>query len=189
MPCYDAVMKVSVSSSPARLACWSGVGSVLTAIPFLIGTVFHVPRLPTPGCGPEMIFWADRLRFLVFLVPFACGITISILAEKRLRRGLKNETWQESVVELLRRRINHPVWSVFAYLPLLAWFGYAFQSKLFHGTPLFWFLMAPTQTISRLRMMLRPKQVAGDRVLPDWRNFKPIQSEHWGEPRQNSFSL
>ena len=182
-------MKTPVSTSPMRLASWVGVGCALAIAPFAVTTFLHVPRLPVSGCGlVGSIFWANRLRLLVFFVPFAVGMSISMVAERRLRRGFEGEQWQEPEVEMLRRRMNHPMWSIFVWLPIVAWLGYAFESSMVHGMPLFWATMVPAQTISRLKMMVRPKRVR-DGILQDWRSFKPIQSEHWGESRQDSLSL
>jgi hypothetical protein len=114
-------------------------------------------------------------------------MTISMVAEKRLRRGFKNDVWQESEVELLRRRLVHPAWSILVALTLVTWFVHAVVAS--HGLLGFGTLMFPMQTISRLKMMVGSKQVARGGVLQDWRNFKPIQSEHWGEPRRDSLSL
>jgi hypothetical protein len=176
-------MKVPGSSSPTKLAISAGVGCLLISSPFLLLTIVHVPRLQTSGCGVGAILWENCLRLLVFFIPSVCGLTIVVLAEKRLRTGPENEVWRESEVELLRRRIGHPVWSLFNWLLIVAWLGYLVRGVSSHGAPLFWSLMIPAQMISRLKMMVRPKRVAGGGELQDWRNFKPIQSEHWGEPR------
>jgi hypothetical protein len=181
-------MKTPVSTSPMRLALWVGAGCVLAMTPFVPGVLVHVPRLPASGYGLGAILWADRLRLLVFFVPFAIGMTVSTIAESRLRRGIDNELWQESEVELFRGRMAHPVWNVFAGLVLMAWLGYAFTANFLHGT-WFWCLMVPMQSISRLRMMARPQRVSEGGGLKDWRNFNPIQSEHWGESGRGSLSL
>ena len=90
-------------------------------------------------------------------------------------------------MEPLRKVLACPVWTVISVIPLVALIGYGVTSNVSHGLPLFWTLMVPAQMISRVRVMVKPKRVPGG-GLQDWRSFKPIQSEHWGEPRQDSFS-
>ena len=50
---------------------------------------------------------------------------------------------------------------------------------------LFYLLFFPTQMVTEMRQMLAPR-VERTGGLGDWRNFKPIQSAHWGEPVSDS---
>jgi hypothetical protein len=176
-------MNVPESSSPKRLACWAGVGSALVASSIL--TVFMpIPRLSGADDSAWAFLWKDLLRLLACFVPFLIGIVILSRAERRLSRGIKNDLWTDEELEPLRRRLAHPAWTIVSLLFIAAFIGNAI---VYGGFTLVWALIVPVQQISRLRMMLKTKQVAGG-GLQDWRNFKPIQSEHWGESRSGPLS-
>ena len=169
-----------------RLACWAAAGSSGMAISFLL-LILPITLLRIDHCI-GLFSSKNLLRLTIVLTPLVSGLAVSLMAERRLRRGIDNEEWQERELVPLRKVLDHPAWTVIGVIPLVALIGYGMTSKVFHGSALFWGLMAPVQTISRLRMMVKPKGVAGVGVLQDWRSFKPIQSEHWGKSRQDSFS-
>jgi hypothetical protein len=178
-------MKMLGSSSPLRLACWAGIGTAVMVIPFLLLVLLN-PLLRINHCV-ELLSSKNLLRLTVVLIPLLSGVAVSLMAERRLRRGIDNEEWQERELEPLREVLAYPVWTVMGVIPLVVLIGYGVTANVSHGMPLFSSLMLPVQMISRLRVMVKPKRVAGG-GLQDWRSFKPIQSEHWGEPRQDSIS-
>jgi hypothetical protein len=178
-------MKMPGSTSPMRLASRALIGGAVTVISFLL-LILPIPLLRVDHCV-ELFSSKNLLRLTVVLIPLLSGLAVSLMAERQLRRGIDNEEWQERELGPLRKVLAHPVWTVISVIPLVALLGYGVTSNLSHGLSLFWSLMIPAQTISRLRVMVKPKRVAGG-ALQDWRSFKPIQSEHWGEPRQDSIS-
>jgi hypothetical protein len=178
-------MKMLGSSSPMRLASRALIGGAVMVIPFLLLMLLN-PLLRIDHCV-DLFSSKNLLRLSVVLIPLLSGLAVSLMAERRLRRGIDNEEWEERDLEPLRKVLAYPVWTVISVIPLVVLIGYGVTSNVSRGLPLFWSLMIPTQTISRLRVMVKPKRVAGG-GLQDWRSFKPIRSEHWGEPRQDSIS-
>jgi hypothetical protein len=174
-----------LGSSPMRLACRAAIGSAVTVIPFPL-LVLQSKLLHIDYCV-GLFSSKNLLRLAVVLVPFISGLTVSLMAERRLRRGIDNEECHERDLEPLREVLDHPGWTVISVVALVALIGYGVTSNPSHGLPLFWTLMIPAQMISRLRVMVKPKMIPGG-GLQDWRNFKPVQSEHWGEARQDSIS-
>jgi hypothetical protein len=168
--------------NPKLLVTWAIVGAVIATSTWFLSFV-HIPRLPTNGSGFWAVLWMNRLRFIAFFAPFAIGVTVSLLAERRLKRGLQDEIWSEAQLEPMLTLVAKPIWSWTGWLL----FGAAAVSVIFSartahtGGSLFYILLYPIQTAMRIRQLVTPK-IQSTGGLKDWQNFKPIRSEHWGQP-------
>ena len=157
-----------------RLVVWFVIGGAVALSSFLALLLVPVP--------------ADRIERLLIsgvigFVPFCIGIAISLVAMHRLRRGIKNEMWTEAALAPLRTRINHPAWTLLILLSFVTYVGSAIVSDLNHGTGLRNALMILVIWISQLKVVMKPREVAGEGGLRDLQNSKIIQSKHWGESR------
>jgi hypothetical protein len=165
-----------------RLAYLVLIGGALASSGFLL-LLLPVPQLFVSDHGARTLLSKNLLRGIVCFVPFCCGVSISLLAGRRLKRGIDSDVWTEAELAPLRTRLDDPAWTVLILLFFAAYIGSAFATDISHGTGLRGVLMIFILLISQLKTIVRPKRVAGGGQLQDWRNFKPIQSEHWGEPR------
>lgn len=160
----------------ARLAM---AGSVLTALCAFLALV-HVPLLPAHGSGFWNEVWAYRLRVMVYLTPFALGLTVMIWAERRFRRGYQNDLWTETELAQVRSLTERRIWAGVALGILLLWVLAIFWQHSLRGGGLWYALAMPSQTAQRIIRLITPKpaQSAG---LIAWHNLQPIRSDHWGE--------
>ena len=71
------------------LACWALIGSAVMVIPFLL-LVLPIPLLRIDHCI-DLLSSKNLLRLAIVLVPFLSGLAVSLIAERRLRRGIDNE--------------------------------------------------------------------------------------------------
>jgi len=169
-------MKIPDQSSPTRLACRAGIGSGM-----MIGSILTV-FLPTPQLLDHRVL-KNLVRFIVYLIPFGFGLTISLRAEKQLRQGIKNDLWPAEELEPLRRWLAHPALMAALFIAPAVWLGYVISSDNLRGSSLLWCLMIPMQLVLRLKTIVMPLRANEGVMFPDGRDFKPIQSEHWGESR------
>ena len=176
-------MKGALRPSPMMYASCTWVGSLLVLGVFTQVLVDVLRMVGGHGTGGP--FRSDRLGLVGFLVAFLCGAGISLMAERRLRNGVRDQVWTEEELEPLRRRFDHPAWTVLAWVPSVMLFVVFFNRQ--HLASLCLMLILPLQTGHRLRQILEREVGSGSPA--EWRSFKPIQSEHWGEPRRDSLSL
>jgi hypothetical protein len=102
---------------------------------------------------------------------------IIFMAERQLR----NQAWTEEELGPLRRLLDHPAWNVLLLIPFFVLLIMLSIRRLDHHIVPWVFLILPSQTVMRLQQIVKPK-VSSERLLAG-RNFAPIHSEHWGEPR------
>jgi hypothetical protein len=178
-----AGMKELAQTSPMRLAGWVGAGSLLSASVFALGFV-HAPCKPVGFCGEGAALWGGRLFLFLGLACLLGGSALAFWAVGRLRRGMKEGAWSDAELAPLRKRLDHPVWG---WLGVAGMVGIVAVLILYaRGSlhlPLFYLLIFPFQSFSRVKQIVKHAQNdgAGSGILRDWRNFKPLRSEHWGE--------
>jgi hypothetical protein len=169
--------------NPKLLVTWAIAGALLAASTWFLSFI-PVPRLHANGCGFGDVLWMNRLRFLVFFLPFAIGIAVSLSAERRFNRGFLNGIWSEAQLEPVRALLAKPVWSTTAaVLAVAIVVEVIYSAKTSHlgGGAFIYLLLFPNQTATRIRQLITPK-VQTTSGLIGWHNFKPIQSDQWGQP-------
>jgi len=175
-------MKAPESSLPMRLAWWAGVGSLVSVSTFLI-LLLPIPRLSVAGHGARVFLWENLLRIIASLVPLCCGLIMMWRAERRLRRGIKNDSWTDEELEPLRRLMAHPAVIIGSFIPPIFWLGYVISSDRFRGAALVCIFIIPVQLVWRLKTTVMPQGAEGGVMFQDGGDFKRIQSKHWGESR------
>ena len=155
-------MKMPQRTSPMRLACWAGAGSLITGSTILIAAIYRSA-------------WA--------FVPFFVGGAIFLLAHRQLKLGIKNELWTDTEWEPLRRRSAHPAWWILFFLAFAALIVCDIVTDLHRGTFLLWAVLLPLQMMMSVQVIVKPSHSLGDGGLLNLQNSSPIQSEHWGNSR------
>ena len=162
---------------PKRLALWSIFGATLVA------STFFLSLLPFLHDGPSVGFFhlprEKWLHLLALFSPAAIGGTIWFLADKRFKRGYASYLWSDLELEPVRSLLAEEYWawgSVAVFF--LAVLAVSFTS---HGGGLIYLVTCPGTAASSMKRLLTPpvKRTGG---LAEWRSFKPIHSDHWGEP-------
>jgi hypothetical protein len=169
--------------NPKQLVLWAIAGAFLAASVCLI-SVLPIPQLPANGSGFWDVAWMNRLRFAALSAPLAIGITVSLLAVRRFKRGFYDNIWSEAELEPVKALVTNPIWtwaSVILIAPPLL--SIILNKNLAHtGAGGFICLaLLPTQTAQHIRQLLTPKEKSIG-ALADWQNSKPISSGHWGQP-------
>ena len=84
-------------------------------------------------------------------------------------------------VDALRIQVDRPIWMWLGWMCLAAALAMMIFGPRHHsfGFTVFYFLL-PFNTSSSLKMALR-KSSPRERKWIDWSEFKPLESEHWGE--------
>jgi hypothetical protein len=182
-------MKAPGRLSPMRLACWAGISSLISVCPFLLIPT-RIFRLP-PGAAPCEVGGVSMGRwwpFLLLLAPLLIGCVISLRAEKRLRKGIKENVWTEMELTPLRQRLRSPVWGVLAGAPIMVFCVLILpKAHGLHYSGLLLTLIMPLQTIGRIYQIVKP--AVSSTGLLEKRSLAPIYSEHWGQPRQDGSLL
>ncbi|WP_158945129.1 hypothetical protein [Granulicella sp. S190] len=167
---------------PKQLATWALAGAFLATSSYLLVFV-PIPRLPSHGHGLWALLWMNRLRFVAFFTPLALGLAISQVAERRFNRGFHDDLWSEAELEPVKALVANPIWR-WASL-ILCCFG--LLAMIFSNNPkthfsgiLFYVFLVPTQTAMRIRQLVTSR-VKTTGVFRDWKNVKPIRSDHWGQ--------
>ena len=169
-----------------RLTVWAIAGTFLAASTGLLVFV-HVPRLSASGHGSDALLWGNRLRIVVYFVPLVFGMLISWRAENRLKQGATGDVWSKIELAPVRGLLANRIWNwmnrtvLAAYLFLLIFI--CLRSGRFADVGLLYLLLLPGQTVMRLKQIVA-LPVVNRGGLRDWHSFQPIQSEHWGEPKQ-----
>jgi O-antigen ligase len=156
------VMKMPGSTSPMRLACLAGVGSLMAGSAFLIITISRSA-------------WS--------FVPLFVGLTIFYLAQRQLKLGVDKDLWTDAELELLRRRAAHPAWMALFLLGVAAFIACNIVTDFHRGSYLVWAMLFPLQTMLYLKTILKLSPPEGDGGLLKLQTANPIRSEHWGESR------
>jgi hypothetical protein len=159
-------MKKPGQMSPMRLACWDLIGSLLVVTAFA-QTLIHVLL----GSARP---WSGKW---IWLGPFVLGVGIVLMAERQLR----DRIWTDEELGPLRRFLNHSAWNVLVLIPFFVLLIMLSIRRLDHHMVAWVFLILPSQTVLRLKQIVKPK-VTSERLLA-WESFAPVRSEHWGKPR------
>jgi len=130
--------------------------------------------------------WSRPLLIMACFFPLFCGYTISLSAERRLRKGMKEKAWTEQELEPLRLRLSLPVvkWLIgIVIVIVIAAFGILIllSARGFSGVGLIWGLLFPLQIMARVYQLVMPAGRSDSMLLGN--NLAPIQSEHWGGRR------
>jgi hypothetical protein len=157
-------MKMPGSTSPMRLACLAGVGSLIAGSALMIVTISRSA-------------WA--------IVPFFVGVAIFYLAQRQLKLGVDKDLWTDAELEPLRRRAAHPVWMVLFLLAFAAFIVCDIVTDFHRGSYFVWALLFPLQMMLSLKTTLKLPPPEGDGGLLKLQNSSPIRSEHWDESRQD----
>jgi hypothetical protein len=168
--------------NPKRLVIWAIAGSFLAASTWFLAWL-PIPRFTANECGCWDLLWMNRLRLISLLGPFVVGMTVSFLAERRFKRCVNNQTWSEAQLEPVRALIAKPIWSWTSGLLIGATaLSLIFILRREHtgAGAYIYMLLLPTQTVTRIRQLVTPR-VKSTGGLIDWRSFKPIHSDHWGQ--------
>ncbi len=180
MICYLAMKEQRQSPSTYVLA--SVAGGLIAASAWFVSFA-HLGQQALRDGGFWLGVWNDRLRYLAVAIPLLVGIPFAFWAQRRLRRGLLDDVWTEAELTRARRLFVKPIWrwanyTVFVAALLLLFFlapRHSYQGAFFY------LLFLPTHLMFEMRQMLAPRgEHAGG--LGDWRDAKPLRSEHWGEP-------
>jgi hypothetical protein len=179
-------MKASEQPSPMRLACWAGIGSLISVCPMVLlpMRIFRLPLSAAPCEVGSAVSLGHWWPLLLLLAPMLIGFGISFRAEKRLRKGVKENAWSEMELMPLCQRLRSPVWGVLAGAQILGFCVLILpKAHGLHYSSVIWTLILPLQTLGRIYQIVKP--VVSHTGLLEKRSLAPISSEHWGEPRQD----
>jgi hypothetical protein len=147
--------------SPIYFAKWIFAGALLTA------SVYFLPSALIPRGWP---------RALAFGIPAFVGLAAYLWGMKRLNEEIWSEEEVAPVLALLENPFSKCATWILAFAALLPF--------AFHGrTAGSGMLLLPCYAAIGMRQLLAPRK-RRDNGLRDWRSFKPLQSEHWGEQPQ-----
>src|SRR5258708_14605013 len=104
-------MKRRGDPSPMQLAGWSGAGCLVWIGAILPSTV---RALALPAEKPTSFSASDWVALLVAVLGFA----ICFMAERRLRKGVKDDSWTRDELEPLRMRLEGSWLSVLGWLSI-----------------------------------------------------------------------
>jgi hypothetical protein len=179
-------MKTPERASPMQLAVRAVTSCLLASSGFVFALAFIHSFRPIHSGGIGSHVQARALLAIGLVIPLIVGCLISTRYEKRLRDGVKIGIWSEEQLEPLRRRLSHPLWTVFAILPLIVWCLYLVSAVRWSAGGLLCGAIWPIQMISNLKRTVAPKAATSLIDPKDWHDSAPIRSENWGESRHSS---
>jgi hypothetical protein len=111
------------------------------------------------------------------------GFIATLLSEGALKEGVASEQWPEALLVTPRKLLKHPAISVLGWSLIVASLA-AIAFSRGHNIGGAWAFLAPSMSLKRVRVSLRPpgKGPTDPRLLPY--PAKPLLSEHWGAPPQ-----
>jgi hypothetical protein len=120
---------------------------------------------------------------LPWIVALAIGFIGTLLSEAALKEGVSSEQWPQALLVTPRKLLEHPAFSALGWSLIVASFAAIAFSRGQH-IGLAWAFLAPSMSLSRVRVSLRPPaNVATNRGLLS-NPSKPLLSEHWGSPHR-----
>ncbi len=168
-----------LSALRAKQWMWLAIGGSLLAAATYLLIFVPIPRCAVAGAGFWATVWAYRLQIVALVLPPVLGISVSLWAERRFKRGFLDDRWTEAELSSVRAVVGSRAWGWVGFVALLAFL----RPVLLHTHPggggFAYVLLLPSQTVMRMRQLITPK-VPRNPGLVDWANFKPIRSEHWG---------
>ena len=166
--------------NPMHLASWA-IGGAVIAVSAWFFSFLPIPRFHSTGCGFWAMMWMNRSRIIAFSGPLLVGLPISVWAERRFNEGVRDETWSEAELAPVLSLVVKPIWSWGSWMILVACVLSSVLWEHRDGGSFVYILLYPLQLATRMRQLLTPKPRPNGGLL-DLQNFKPIRSEHWGEP-------
>jgi len=166
--------------NPKLLVTWALAGAFLAASACLVAFL-PIPQFSTSGHGLWPILWTNRLRLIAFLTPFALGLPLSLLAERQFIRCFQNNIWSDAELEPVKALVANPVWTWTSLALIVPWLVSVIFSRHTIGGAFICIALLPTQTAQRIRQVITPRIEPPGRLF-DWHNFKPLHSDHWGQP-------
>ncbi len=163
-------MKLGEPLSAKQMALVSGLGGMLAAFGFLLPSARHMTTHPR--------YYPVWLWILLFSGLLAVGLGISVKADSKIKKGIRNGRWEEEEVVSLRAVLESPLWVTLGMACIIGC-GVTLVAFPAHQN-VGWALMVTGQSFSRLAMSVRLPQTEGT-ASARFRNFAPIRSEHWGE--------
>lgn len=156
--------------NPKHLALWAIAGASLASSTFLATFL------------PKQILESLTYRYEVLLTPFVLGLLVWFLAQRRLSRGYIEGLWSDPELSPVRAFLTNPLWPwTLAGVFLAALIALAFTK---HSGALIYVTTLPMHALAVMRRLLVPTAEHSPSVLLDSSNFKPLHSDHWGEPAQ-----
>jgi hypothetical protein len=157
--------------TPAQLLWMIGATNVLVSLSFGVLGVGsrHCPHRHLPF--PVALFSFGAL---------VLGLIETLIAESKLRNGIKSERWPDALLDVLRKVAAYPAFFILPYLLIIASFVDIIFSRSGNLSGA-WMFLYPAMSLTRVISALRPRQTDADhrsRMDPP----KPLQSEHWGSP-------
>lgn len=142
-------------------ALWALAGSLLMAAAFFLPFA-SIPR-----------GWQ---RMLVLLIPTAIGLAAYFWAMKRMN----DEIWSEAELASVQAFVETPFLKCATWVWIVVVTCFCFIFRRAHAGDAV-SLLLPLSIMAGMRQLLIPRKPrnGGPR---DWSSFKPLQSEHWGEP-------
>jgi hypothetical protein len=169
--------------NPKHLVTRAIAGTFLASSTWLLSFV-SIPLLSIKGCGVWDVLWSYSLRFVAYFAPFTIGFSICWLAERRFKRGFLDNVWSEAELEPVKTVVTNSIWTrTGVILAVISVLSLIFSLRTDHpgSRTLFYVLLLPAQTVQRIRQLVTPRvKSTGD--LIDFRSFKPIHSDYWGQP-------
>jgi hypothetical protein len=161
--------KPSLNLSPRQTIALSVFGATLAAVGFI---------LPIPQRhGHDTPAWLLATMLTLIVVGFA----ISFYASIDLESGLQNERWPESEIASTRALLNSSLITAATLLCVLAAILFMYVSR--STRPIGWAFLLFSQSLTRLQTAAKPPRSTHPTsyIPPNWNNFSPIHSDHWGE--------
>jgi len=150
---------------PKRLALWAVGGALLAA-----ATAFTA-LLP--------LAQAHRVPFFSgILVQLTMGFTVSMLSARRLKSSHRLGAWTDEALAPTRALLASPVWAWLGISMLVA--GLLIVCLNRHSGVFIYIATLPLTVVSDLHRALAPA-TQRERQFVDWKSFKPLHSDHWGE--------
>src|SRR5438270_6215985 len=109
------------------------------------------------------------------------GFIATLFSEVALKEGVASERWPDTLLVNPRKLLEHPAVSVLGWSLIVASLA-AIAFSPGHNIGGAWAFLAPSTSLNRVRVSLRPPSdvPTNPRLLPH--PAKPLLSEHWGSP-------
>jgi hypothetical protein len=159
----------NLNLSARQTAALSLFGALVASAGFL---------LPTPHRNAhESLAWLIATMFALIIAGFA----ISFYASTDLESGLLNERWPEDEIASTRAVLASSLLTAASLLCLLA--SILFMSVSRSTRDIGWALLLFGQSLTRLQTAAKPPRPnrSTSSFTPNWNDFSPIHSDHWGE--------
>jgi hypothetical protein len=160
--------KPSLNLSARQTVALSILGALVASAGFI---------LPIPQHGHESPLWLIATMFALIIAGFA----ISFYASTDLESGLANQRWPEDEIASTRAILSSSLVTAATLLCVTAAMILVLSAR--STRPIGWALLVFGQSLTRLQAAAKPPRTNHPThyVPPNWTNFSPIHSDHWGE--------